>query len=102
MRSYKLWVDDVRPCPPDAVWAKSTNEAKSLILHAEEDGVPFRVLDLDHDAGDFAKEGGDYVRILDWLEATGRNGYAIHIHSMNPVGRENMLRIAERNGWSVI
>lgn len=23
-----------------------------------------------------------------------------HIHSMNPIGRENMMRIIKRNGWS--
>lgn len=24
-----------------------------------------------------------------------------HIHSMNPIGRENMMRIIKRNGWSL-
>lgn len=32
---------------------------------------------------------------------TGRN-YPIRIHSMNPVGRENMRRIIKRNGWTEV
>ena len=56
------------------------------------------LIDLDHDAGNYHILGGDYIRILDFLEETGRN-YPIRIHSMNPVGVENMRRIIERNGW---
>ena len=57
------------------------------------------LLDLDHDASvEYASDGGDYIKLLDWLEETGRN-YPIHIHSQNPVGVENMRRIIQRNGW---
>lgn len=59
------------------------------------------VIDIDHDAGDYAHEGGDYVRLLDWLEETKRS-YPIRIHSMNPVGVENIRRIIRRNGWTEI
>ena len=45
--------------------------------------------------------GGDYIKLLDWLEETGRN-YPIRIHSMNSVGRENMRAIIRRNGWKEI
>ena len=40
------------------------------------------VIDIDHDASDYASDGGDYIKLLDWLEETGRN-YPIRIHSMN-------------------
>lgn len=60
-----------------------------------------KLIDIDHDAGVYAVDGGDYIRLLDWLEETGRN-YPIHIHSMNPVGVENMRRIIQRNGWSEV
>ena len=43
------------------------------------------LIDIDHDAGDFRSDGGDYIKLLDWLEKTDRN-YPIRIHSMNPVG----------------
>ena len=59
------------------------------------------VIDLDHDAGDYVSDGGDYIKLLDWLEATGRN-YPIRIHSMNPVGVENMRRIIQKNGWTEV
>lgn len=58
-------------------------------------------ISIDHDAGDYASDGGDYIRLLDWLEETGRS-YPIHIHSMNVVGVANMRRIIERNGWKEI
>ena len=63
--------------------------------------MKIELIDIDHDAGDFAVDGGDYIRLLDWLEETGRN-YPIRIHSMNPVGRENMRAIIQRNGWKEI
>ena len=59
------------------------------------------LIDIDYDAGDYAKDGGDYIRLLDWLEETGRN-YPIRIHSMNPVGVQNMRAIIQRNGWTEI
>ena len=51
--------------------------------------------------GDYAKDGGDYIRLLDWLEETGRN-YPIRIHNMNPIGAENMRRIIRKNGWKEV
>jgi hypothetical protein len=59
------------------------------------------LLDLDHDAGSYAEFGGDYIKILDFIEETGRS-YPIRIHSMNVVGRQNILAICERNRWKVI
>ena len=59
------------------------------------------LIDIDHDAGDYASDGGDYIKLLDWLEETGRN-YPIHIHSMNPVGVANMRAIIQRNGWTEV
>ena len=59
------------------------------------------LIDIDHDAGDFAHDGGDYIKLLDWLEETGRN-YPIRIHSQNPVGVQNMRAIIRRNGWKEI
>lgn len=57
-----------------------------------------------YDAGDFAGGGGDYIRVLDWLEQAGivDTGYFFHLHTMNPVGRENMERIIRKNGWRLV
>ena len=122
----KLWVDDVRPAPEGYVWVRSVEEAKQVVLLSEREYQ--RILDLveieeieiykigwckianqwqielinlDHDAGDYAHDGGDYIKLLDWLEETGRN-YPIRIHSQNPVGIANMRRIIQRNGWKEV
>ena len=111
----KLWIDDVRPAPEGYFYCFSVNEAKRAIEESEktpwyerwEHGVCIEsrqgisLIDIDHDAGDYACDGGDYIKLLDWLEATGRN-YPIRIHSMNPVGVANMRAIIERNGWKEI
>ena len=104
----KLWIDDLREAPDGYIWCKSVNEAMQWIWHYGK-RVDFdnnivdeiELLDIDHDAGDYAHDGGDYIRLLDWLEETGRS-YPIRIHSQNPVGVENMRRIIERNGWREI
>lgn len=125
----KLWIDDVRPAPEGYVWYQTVNEAKENIETLEKlfdsacnsvryhfakgNGLcveeylgeakahKIELIDLDHDAGEYANDGGDYIKLLDWLEATGRN-YPIRIHSMNPVGVANMRAIIERNGWTEV
>lgn len=106
MTEMRLWVDDVRPAPEGYVWCKSVNEAKTMILCANmmgdlecTDYIPYiTLIDLDHDAGDYVKFGGDYIEILNWLEKMGWS-FNIRLHTMNPVGRENMRRIIQKNGW---
>lgn len=110
----KIWIDDVRPAPEGYVWCKSVNEAKNTILSCESDvnyhwrhygymstRMVVELIDIDHDASDFASDGGDYIKLLDWLEETDRN-YPIHIHSMNSVDVKNMRSIIQRNGWSEV
>ena len=97
----KLWVDDVRPAPEGYQWAHSVWRAIKEIDIAEMRGEAIEVIDLDHDSGDYWQYGGDYIKLLDWLEETGRN-YPIRIHSMNPVGVANMRRIIQRNGWTEV
>ena len=102
----KIWVDDMRLAPGweqginEYAWVRSVNEAKNAIEYFEK-WFKIELIDLDHDAGDFAHDGGDYIKILDWLEETGRN-YPIHIHSQNVVGRMNMEAICRRNGWTIV
>ena len=113
----KLWIDDVRPAPDGYVWCKSVDEAKDTITYVNSKLVKslrngnldpslfIELIDLDHDAGDYAKFGGDYVKLLDWLEwlYQGKRTYTeFHIHSANPVGVQNMRRIIERNGWKEV
>lgn len=91
----KLWLDDLRPVPYGYEGAKSVNEAKKLIQEAEHNGIEIEALDLDHDLGDYADQGGDAIRLLDWL-AERETFYPVEIHTANPVGRTNMERILAR------
>lgn len=105
----KLWIDDTRPAPEGYTWCKSTLNALYTIYHAAEDIVE---INLDHDAGDYFKEGGDFIEILKELERLchrpGAKGelwrsrcsyFTFVLHSANPVGVQNMRAIIQANGW---
>lgn len=111
-----LWLDDVRKPPSkpkwvencgwcDYVWCRSVNEVidkiREIESYSEEEDYlgPFiDGIDCDHDLGDYAKDGGDGIKLLDWLEERGLS-YRIRLHTMNPVGRANMQAVIERNKW---
>lgn len=105
----KIWVDDVRPAPEGYVWCQTTNEVKHVIMHVMAlgqirniDNLPrIELIDLDHDAGLLSRWGGDYIHILNWLE-TQKLSFPIKLHTMNPVGMENMRRIIQKNGWTEV
>ncbi|MBO5925794.1 MAG: hypothetical protein J6Q52_06030 [Clostridia bacterium] len=94
----KIWLDDVRIPPSGYVLAHSVNEAIDYILSAESVGEEIEVIDCDHDLGDYAVDGGDGIKLLDWLIERGTY-YPIALHTANPVGRENMMRTIRRY-WS--
>lgn len=133
MNGLKIWVDDVRPAPDGWVWLKSVNDTIAFIKKCEKDLQFFtnkatncihngeiseykklmevasrrciEIISLDHDAGDYAKDGGDYIKILDWCEEWLRDkpySYTFNIHSMNPVGVQNMMNIIKKNNWSYL
>lgn len=60
--AIKLWVDDVRPAPEGYVHAHSVNEAIKAIEAA---GREVNLVDIDHDTGDFARDRGDFINLLD-------------------------------------
>ena len=107
--SLFVWLDDVRPAPEGYKWVKTVQDAKKLIRRCafmksffpHKDYWNIEVLDMDHDAGMYARFGGDYIKLLDWME---RNEISIpiRIHSMNPAGVANMRAIIERNGWKEV
>ena len=91
----KIWLDDVRPAPSGFELALSVNQAKALVLKAEEKGVQIELIDCDHDLGDYYLDGGDGIKLLDWL-CERRTFYPIALHTANPVGRDNMQRLINR------
>ena len=105
----KIWVDDIRKPSKGYIWVKSCNQCIHLILTyyanylaTKDDRFIIEKIDLDHDAGDMYGDGGDFKSILEFFEIyqdTFPYIPAFHIHSMNPVGAENMRRIIKHNGW---
>ena len=99
----KLWIDDVRPAPDGYHWIKTANATLLYLTHCSD---KIEIIDLDHDAGVYAPQGGDYINILNYLEVRAYKGYKVkskfRIHSFNPVGVVNMRAIIERNGWEEV
>ena len=91
----KIWLDDTRIAPKGFYWVYSVNEAKKLIQLCEKTNENIEILDLNHDLGEYAKDGGDGIKLVDWLAETKRF-YPIKLHTMNPIGRENMQREINR------
>ena len=121
----KIWVDDVRPAPEGYLWCKSVDEAKTMIEHLENafnslgelsyqmtsynnlNGEEYKkviaccmsleieFIDLDYDSGDYEKDGGPYIKLMDWLVERGTL-YPLAFHSQNCVGMEYMKRMYRR------
>lgn len=104
----KLWIDDIRPAPEGYMWIKTVWDANFICALSVHGGIlEIEEIDLDHDAGDFQKFGGDYIEFLKWLEELQFVwGVFIptkfHIHSGNPVGCDRMWQIIKHCGWKEI
>ena len=70
------------------------------MIVARRHGEAIEIISLDNDLGEREKEG---YKVLDWLESLQKPvDFSIHIHSANPVARERMRAIIQRNGWKEI
>ena len=85
----KLYVDDVRDAPDGWVLCREAAEALEFL----EDG-DIANLSLDHDLGEFSLFSG--YDIAKWIVEHDTWPHHIYCHSMNPVGRENILALLER------
>ena len=90
----KIWLDDVRIAPDGYIHCRSVNEAIKAI-EENETKEEIELIDCDHDLGDYAVDGGDGIKLLDWL-LERETLYPVKLHTMNPVGRENMQRTIDR------
>lgn len=93
----KIWLDDTRDAPKGFEHCYSVNEVITIIREKEK-SEEIEIIDCDHDLGDYASDGGDGIKLLDWLAERGTY-YPIRLYTMNPVGRENMQRTIDRY-WS--
>lgn len=83
----KLYVDDVREAPEGWVLARDYRHSVLMFQMMTVDE-----LSLDHDLGG-ELDGYD---IAQWIVEYGIWPRHIYCHSMNPVGRENILALLER------
>ena len=92
----KLWLDDIRT-PPDSswTWVHSVWGAISAIKAQLQSGGSLECMSLDHDLGDYAKRGGDGLKLLIWM-VREEIFCPVMLHTMNPVGRENMAGVIRR------
>jgi hypothetical protein len=94
----KLWLDDLRP-PPDETWTWCLTVEEAVVKIFFQRWLMRPVwthASLDHDLGPNALEG---VKLLDWMANFNLwPTEEITVHSMNPVGRETMLRLIDRYG----
>lgn len=88
----RVWVDDVRPMPPDFDICIRTVDAAINALRIG--GVTH--LSLDHDLGE-EKTGYDIAKFIE--ESAYKKRLApltVVVHSANPVGRKNIMCAIER------
>jgi hypothetical protein len=84
-----LWLDDLRPVPDGSKWAKTVDEAISLMEAGNVTEVS-----LDHDLGEGVDEG---YRLVLWMaENDTWPSETISVHSSNPPGAERMSGVIER------
>jgi hypothetical protein len=90
-----IWLDSVREAPEGYIGTRSVNETIALIRKIEEKRALIEKIDLEHDLGEFARFGGDGIKLLDFLVMIEKY-VPINIHTANPVARRNMEKMLER------
>ena len=60
-----IYLDDLRQTPGGYIRTHSVNETIKLIEELEKQNAEIVLLDLDHDLGDYAFDGGDAIKL--WI-----------------------------------
>lgn len=100
----KIYVDDIRETPEGYIRTYSVKETITLIKTAMAYDDKIEEISLDFDAREYYSYGGDYIKILEWLEelkyVEGKEPCKLfYLHTGNPVGRERMRQIIKHCGW---
>lgn len=91
----KIWLDDIIEAPKGYYHCHSVNETMQKIIKCEKKYNIIEEINCDHDLGDYTPDGGDAIKLIDWLTER-KTYYPIALHSGNPVERENIQRKIER------
>jgi len=99
----KIWVDDIREPPDDSwVWVKNFDQFKRqiMIVHGYYK-LPVDVISFDHDSGEDSFSGYDCIK---WLANHYLSAWPkiVDVHSMNPVGAENIRQYADFIGRKIL
>lgn len=99
-----IYIDDTRqPLIPGAIWVKSYGEAIAalkavVVLKAVSPPNSLTlVVDFDHDLGE-KKTGYDVAKWLAEYPWTAN----FRVHSMNPVGANNIRQLLKHYGWTEV
>lgn len=86
----KLWIDDERDPPRGEGWLIARTADQAALIIKTHDVVE---ISFDHDLGDESDTG---YHLINWIEREIYFGRiklpTMRVHSMNPVGRRNILR----------
>ena len=98
-----IYIDDMRqPVNSDWIWVKTYREAINYLINLTDyldiiDDPVDLTIDFDHDLGE-EKSGYDIAK---WLVENGEKG-KFRIHSMNPVGANNIRQLLKHYGWTEV
>ena len=91
--TYTMFIDDLRNPPTPGDWDVVARSYDAVFECIARHGCP-RTISFDHDLGPDAPSGYDIVKRLVEMDLDGElqlpDGFKFHVHSMNPVGAENI------------
>jgi hypothetical protein len=93
--NVNIWLDSFREAPEGYIGTRSVNETIALIRKIEEMRAVIEAIDMENDLGEFARFGGEGIKLLDFL-VLEEMFVPILIHTSNPVARRKMERMLER------
>ena len=103
-----FWLDDERKVPREIMenpayttifHFNSVNQMKEMILTiVSMEMIDQFIIDLDHDLGEYAWDGGDGIELMKWL-LEEQIYPQVKLHTMNVVGRQNMQAILDSRFW---
>lgn len=91
--TYTMFIDDLRDPQVPGDWDVVVRSCDAVFDCIAQRGCP-TVISFDHDLGPDAPTGYDIVKRLVEMDMNGElqlpDGFKFYVHSMNPVGSENI------------
>ena len=94
-QNIKIYLDDEKSAPKGYEQCHSVEETIKLINLCERSGTYIEEINLDSDLGEYSKEGGDAIKLLDYL-VERKTFYKVKLHTSNPEDKADMQRVIDR------